>query len=111
VSETKLPETDAELLTHGFLNPKWVEQRRSELRHTHPDSPYLEQYRSEVAEIDARVAAEESLRARRDELIRQLRTFDVIKSKYGQGYVRKMGHRWHPVTIEEALELLGGDRG
>lgn len=107
----RLPETDAELLTHGFLNQRWVEQKRESVQSLHPQSPVLEERRAELVEIEARWSAEQPLRARRDELIRQLRDAGIIKSKFGEGYVRKMGHRWYPVTVEEALKLLGGDRG
>lgn len=107
----RLPETDAELLTHSFLTQRWVEQKRDSVKSLHPQSPLLEESRAELAEIEARWNAEQPLRARRDELLRRLRDVGVIKSKFGEGYVRKMGHRWYPVTVEEALKLIGGDRG
>lgn len=111
----KLPETDAEILTHCFLSERWVEQKRQSVRSLHPHSPLLEVYRAELAEIEARWCAEQPLRARRDELIRRLRNIGIIKSKYDGGFIRKVGHRWgnrwYPVTVEEALQMIGGDSG
>ena len=99
--------TAAQILSHNFLSPKFLQSKRDSLSLTSKTSKYRAEAEAEVAALEKRAEEEKPARVARDRLLAALKDRGVIASKYGDGYVSKGLNSWNKIELSAALALIG----
>lgn len=100
--------TAIEILNHKFIKPEVVAQNRRNLTTLlAADSPFRAERTADVERDEARVIAEAPMKARRDEILAELKKAGVIKSQYTAGqWVRKTTRGWVKCDLIQILAEL-----